>query len=246
MGRRLFLFLLLVFAAANCVRIGSARGPKERAAFNKFDTPPLSLWSDRSINAAMLGHRSLYDDFLSIWLVQLLADENLPTYADVDQTYKIITTVTRLHPKIESIYLFSCFVLALDFNRPDLCEPISLDGLKAFPESWRIPMTQGFIAAFKLGDYARAAGYYSIASTRSTSPEWVKSLAQKLVDKGQATGQDFNETVSLLKEVPGGTRLIELMRPRMRDQIPVPFAMPPSLNASPQPSSSPTAENQGG
>lgn len=224
---RLISILLIVCCVATCVRIGQARGPEERAKFDHLSAPPLSSWSDRAINVAMVGHRSLYEDFLAIWLVQLLADRDLKSYASAEQTYHLIKSITRFHPKLESTYLFSCFVLALDFNRPDLCESISLEGLKTFPNSWRIPMTQGFVAAFKLGDHAKAAGFYAIASTRDNSPPWVQSLAKKLAAKGADEGQDLNETINLLKEVPGGTKLLELLRPRLNGEIPAPIYTPP-------------------
>lgn len=214
------------------------RGRDERAAFDRLTPPLLSSWSTRTIDVAMLGHRSLYDDFLAIWLVQLLGDKDLKTYATVEQTSKLISTVTRLQPKLESTYLLSCFVLAMDYNRPDLCEAVSLDGLKAFPHSWRIPMTQGFIAAFKLGDYAKAAAFYGIASSRPQSPLWVQSLAKKMANKGAESGQDLNETLNLLKDIPEGTRLLELLRPRLRGEIPHPIPAAPN----PSPTTEPTAE----
>ncbi len=220
---------ILIAAMTTCVRVGQMRGPQERAKFDKLAPPPLSSWSDRTIHIAMLGHRGLYDDFVSIWLIQSLADENLKNYASAEQANKIITSVTRLEPKLESIYLLSCLVMAFDYERPDLCEEISLHGLKAFPHSWRIPMTQGFVAAFKLQNPAKASGYYALASSRPQSPSWVQSYAKKLAQKGQDAGQDLNETVMLLKEVPGGTRLLELLRPRLREQIPVPIPSPSLL-----------------
>lgn len=234
MLHHIFAILIFTTAVGQCVRVGTARGPSERAVFDRLAAPPLSSWSSRTINATMLGHRGLYDDFISIWLVQLLADNQLKSYASAEKAYKIIESIIRHQPKLESVYLMSCLVLAIDFNRPDLCEPISLQGLKAFPNSWRIPMTQGFVAAFKLGNAAKAASYYAVASTRPNSPEWVQNYAKKLANQGVESGQDLNETIMLLKEVPGGTRLLELMRTRLHDQIPAPMQGGPETSTAPQ------------
>ena len=242
---RILSFLILAASMWNCARIGQMRGPQERASFDRLTPPVLSGWSPRTINIAMLGHRGLYDDFLSIWLVQLVGDKDLKTYATAEQAYKLINSITQLQPKLESTYLLSCFVLALDYNRPDLCESISVNGLKAFPNSWRIPMTQGFIAAFKLGDYVKAAAFYGLAASRPQSPAWVQSLAKKMAEQGSKAGQDLNDTFNLLKEIPEGTKLLELLRPRLKDEVPHPLAIPPDLVPSPAPTDSNTPRAAG-
>ena len=92
-----------------------------------------------------------------------------------------------------------------------------MKGLKALPQSWRIPMTQGFIAYFEQKDNIKAAAYYQLAASRPNSPPYVASLAAKLAKRGFANGQDLNETIDMLREVPGGTKIIEILRNRKRD-----------------------------
>jgi hypothetical protein len=154
---------------------------------------------------------------MTIWAIQFLADPQLKEKASAEQLNKAMTSITRHLPRTEALYLFSCFVLAFDYKRPDLCEEFSLRGLKAFPNSWRIPMIQGFIAFFEQKDNVKAAAYYQLAASRPNSPAYVASLAEKLAKRGFANGQDLNETIDMLRQVPGGTKIIGLLRDHMRD-----------------------------
>ena len=81
--------------------------------------------------------------------------------------------------------MISCFVLALDLGYPQGCGGVTLDGLKAFPESWRIPVTQGFVAqvaAYLLKDQQSAATYYTLAASRQGAPKFLQRIAKHLVD----------------------------------------------------------------
>lgn len=206
-----------VFALAfvTCVRVGQPMGRAEKLAWKLVNAPPLASMSTPRINLLMLGHRGLYDDFATVWAVQFLAEQNLTKKASAEEVFDAVRSITRHQPRLEALYLVSCFVLALDFNRPEFCEAIALDGLKAFPLSWRIPMTQGFVAAFNMKDHMKAAAFLELAASRPNSPPYVASLAKKFAAKGYASGNDLNETLDMLKEVPGGTRIIEILRQRV-------------------------------
>jgi hypothetical protein len=179
----------------------------------------MSGLNSKSIDILTLGHRGIFDDIATIWIIQFLGDKELVKTSSAEDVYKAIYSFTRHQPRLEGIYLLSCFVLALDFDHPEYCESISLDGLKAFPDSWRIPMAQGFIASFKLQDDLKAAAFYQMAASRPNSPEYVGRLAKRLSERGYANGQDLNETIDMLSEVPGGTRIIEILRERMSNQV---------------------------
>lgn len=218
--------VLFMVSISTCVRLGQNRGPAERATWDKLAPPPWSTLSPRFIDIATLGHRGLYDDFVGIWILQLLADPNLASYASADGIKSNIRLSLRHAPKLESLYLFSCFTMALQFSDPEFCEEITRVGLTAFPESWRIPMTQGFISAFKLGDNAKAAVYYAVASTRPSSPPYVAKLAVRLANKDDTNPEDLNETLEVFKNIPGGTKLLELLRPQFKTVLPSPVQQP--------------------
>jgi hypothetical protein len=180
--------------------------------------PPLSGFKEPIINILTLGQKNLYDDFIDIWLVQILADPKAKT-ANIDELNKTILQVTDLHPKIESIYMLSCFILGIDLNRPDFCEKIILNGLNAFPNSWRLPMTQGFMYGFKLNDPVKAAAFYDLASSRQESPPYVASLAKKMLNKEPLTEGDAKEALEVMLKVPGGSRFTEFLEQNTKNRM---------------------------
>ncbi len=179
--------------------------------YQLLSPPPLSEIDPRLVDVATLGHRGLYDDFISIWLMQAFVDERLKEHS-AEEVSAAINVVTRLNPRIESLYMLSCFVMAQDYDRPDLCERISLDGLKALPDSWRIPLTQGFMEAYKLHQPKNAALYYGLAASRPDAPEFLKSLAAKLVANSQLSLSDLQESIDKVFENGASPKLGEFLK----------------------------------
>ena len=172
--------------------------------------PALADLDTRLINILTLGHRGLYDDFITIYALQYLIEpeiQKLPA-ADVQNA---VRAVSRHRPKIESFYMLSCFVLSLDMKAPELCEPVNLDGMAALPKSWRIPATQGFVHMTLLKDNARASLWYELASSKPGAPPYFKSLASKLATRSDLDVSDVEDTLRSLSEVEGGSRLTEFL-----------------------------------
>jgi hypothetical protein len=144
-----------------------------------------------------LGHRGLYDDFINIWAIQFLFDERLKQ-EDPEDIQKSLLAITRHKPKLESLYMAGCYTLYWEFNRPDLCEKITLDGLAAFPNSWRIPLSQGFVSAHALKDWDQAAIFYGMAASRESSPEWLKGVAQNIVREKNLTLKELTDSLKAL------------------------------------------------
>jgi len=220
--------LLLAATFYNCGRVGSDLGKKERAEYKVVSSPPLASMDPKILDTMMLGHGALYDDFAMIWSIQILADPNLKSTTTADELSETLLKILKHQPKIEGIYLLACYVLGLDFQRGDLCDKISVQGLQAFPDSWRIPMTQGFMASFVAKDDLKAAAFYELAASRPKSPEYVGKLAKRLTARGYADGEDLTETVRLMSEVPGGSRIIEILQERLKKS-----AAPASTGVSP-------------
>ena len=212
--------LLLAATFYNCGRVGSELGKRERADYKIVSAPPLAAMDPRILDVMMLGHGGLYDDFAMIWSIQILAEPNLKNTTTADDLSNTLMKILKHQPKIEGIYLLACYVLGLDFQRGDLCDEISVEGLKAFPDSWRIPMTQGFMASFVAKDDLKAAAFYELAASRPKSPEYVGKLAKRLTERGYADGEDLSETVRLMSEVPGGSRIIEILQERLQKSSP--------------------------
>jgi hypothetical protein len=212
--------LILCLAAVTCVRVGSESGRRERASWKLVAAPPLATLSADRLRIVTLGHKGLYDDFATIWAIQFLADPDLKSKSTASEVYAALLPIANNRPRLESFYMMGCFVLALDFKEPGYCETLSIQGLKAFPTSWRIPMTQGFIATLIENNDLKAAAFYQLAASRENSPAYVAKLVTRLAQRGFADGQDLNETADMLKDVPGGTRMISVLRERISSIAP--------------------------
>ena len=157
----------------------------------RLSLPPLSRLSTSMLNVVTVGHRGLYDDFADIWLLQTLGDIKIKQL-DPKVLVDTIKTVTRHGPKLESLYMLSCFVLAFELEQPQECLGITIDGIKALPLSWRVPMTQGYVYAFRLNDPAAAALYYELASSRPGAPAYLAQFATKLAARVELTPDERN------------------------------------------------------
>jgi hypothetical protein len=220
--RHFLVAVLLLTNVGACIKIGTRSGELERAHWRLVTAAPLTSLNTNLINVVTLGHRGLFDDFATIWTIQFIADNKLTSKSNADDVYKAVSAVTQHHPRTEILYIISCFTLAFDFKRFDLCESISRDGLVALPKSFRIPMMQGFVSMYLLHDNLKAAAFYQMAASHPESPAYIGHLAGKLAKKGTLDGQDLNETVELFRNIPGGTKIIDIMRERLKNQEPAP------------------------
>ena len=166
----------------------------------KVELPLLHSFPPKALQLVFLGFNNIYEDYLHIWLLQKLINKNLKTQ-DINIINKQILSVVELKPKIESLYSISCFVLTFDLYRPDLCESIIKKGMEALPESWLIPMLQGYISAFKLKDPIKASFYYHQAGSKIKSPSYPKKLAKKILSQG-LTEEDHKKALEWLIKQP--------------------------------------------
>ena len=184
-------------------------------SYRLVEPAPLSSIEPRILNIITLGFRGVYDDFLSIWTIQFLADARLKNFA-TDEVFSAIKSTTRQRPKIESIYMLSCFALALDLNRPDLCKEIIIDGMNALPDSWRLPVTQGFIYAYKLNDLPNAAVFYSLAASRPGAPAFLKKLSKNMIEKNELSVEDMQTSLSNMFDNSGGSKIGNFLNDMMQ------------------------------
>ncbi len=175
-------------------------------SYELVSPPPLIELKAEVVKLLTFGHLGLYHDFINIWALQFLVDPGLKQ-EEPEQVFKVVKRIASHRPKLESFYMISCFVLALDLKRPEYCEPIIIEGLHAFPNSWRIPMTQGFIFGFELKDRAKASAFYHLAASREKSPPYVARLAKKLLSEEALDASDIEEAIELIKTVPGGEKI---------------------------------------
>jgi hypothetical protein len=206
-------FVLATWLAIICAGVWHSSGKLRTIAdghWNVLTTPPFAELDTALINVVTLGHRGLYDDFINIWAIQFLFDERLKHESPTD-VQKAVLQITRHHPKLESLYIASCYLLYLEFARPDLCEEIILDGLKAFPLSWRIPVAQAFMYGYVLKQWDQSASYYALAASKPKSPPFIKKLIPKIMDERRLSIDDITNTLKSMSNDDGGSKLSEFL-----------------------------------
>ncbi len=164
-------------------------------------SPPLSQINPVFIDLLTFGHKAIYDDFINLWLLQILMDTRKPS--DPEQLMQSVRSVIRHHPRLETVYMLSCFTMYLEYKRPEFCQEIILAGLQAFPDSWRLPMTQGYVHYFLLKEPAQAASFFMMAASRTQSPDYVKRVVQKLLKENELNADDLQRSM----EIMGGTQI---------------------------------------
>lgn len=206
--------LWLVGCGLLVINTGKKNAAFSEQSLNPVAPPPLARIKPAVVDVITLGHRGVIDDFMHLWMLQILTNRDLPkTYGP--KLFESIMLVAEQKIHIESFYLVSCFFMANEMARPADCEPIMIKGLQSFPDSWRIPMVLGYVYNFQLNDPIRAAAMYGIASTRSESPPYVIAVAKKLINKEQVTQDEINKTMEIMSEVPGGrSRFAEILEYR--------------------------------
>lgn len=205
-------WLALLCSALSLVTARTA--PLAQARYELVEQAPLARLDTRFLNVLTLGFRGLYDDFATIFTVQMLVDERLRRTSEPDRIIATLRALTRHLPRIESLYMIGCFVLANDFAAPRLCEALTLDGMKAMPESWRIPVTQGFIFAHRLSDPKNAAVYYGLAASRPGAPAFLGKLTRNLIEKNQLDPGELQETLDGVLGARERSRFGEVLQPR--------------------------------
>ncbi len=176
--------------------------------------PFLGLYHDSMIDLLLLGHRRLYDDLVYLWLIQYIVEDQTKE-ENYKKNFQRIKNVVRLSPKIETVYPLSCFVLAYDYKKPQDCHFITVRGLQLFPNSWIIPMTQGYLSGFLLNDPLRASFYYHMASKLPRSPPYVAKLAKKFTKK-EYTEKDRQQVLELMGRFPEARGVMKLWEPGER------------------------------
>jgi hypothetical protein len=185
------------------------------ASYRLVEPPPLTTLDPRLLSIITLGFRGAYDDLLSIWSIQFLVDDRVKTYP-AEEVFKAIKNITRQRPKIESIYMLSCFTIALDLKRPEFCKEIIIDGMHALPNSWRLPMTQGFMYAYQMNDIPNAATFYSMAASRPDSPPFLHQLSVNMVQKNSISVEDIQTSLEKMFDAPGGSKVGSFLNDMMQ------------------------------
>jgi hypothetical protein len=157
--------------------------------------PTFLNFSPQFLDITMLGHRALYHDILEVWAIHYLLDPE--RISDPEVSTKIVSLIKKHKPRQEGLYMLACFIL-IDQKRADQCQDLTLVGLEIFPDSWRLPMMQGFVHIKVFNQPFQAAKFYYTASTRKNAPAYVERLAKKLIDQGELGSEDYENSMKLM------------------------------------------------
>ena len=149
-----------------------------------------------------LGQDAIYSDYLFLWSIQEATNQPRPA-SEQERLFRSYKNIAKERIPFEAYYMMACYDVTLDYKRPELCSDITLEGLKAFPGSWRIIMTQAYIETYETLDIAAGAALYRLASTHEWAPPWVARLASKLESRPEITEQDRRRIKRLMQDIPG-------------------------------------------
>jgi hypothetical protein len=170
----LFGGVLLIVGASYVKNVRDYRKPEEPLQPANPARTTQILLNAPWLKHVLLGYENLYGDALSFSFTHALANHQLPSEALTAQIPKI----AAYRPRHEEFYLAACQYLMNVAAKPQECLSLTMLGLQTFPQSWRIPLLQGFVHANKLKQPAQAAAFYALAGSRKNSPPWVVELSQ--------------------------------------------------------------------
>lgn len=139
-------------------------------------TNNIFLQSDEKQPLSLIG--KIYDHLLVFDLTQQLMDETIDPEQLALKTEKIL----KQKPKNQAIYYLACVVFAFEHKQPERCLSFILRGMEVFPDSFKLPMLQGFVLASVLNHPYEAHLFYEAASKSTKSPAYVKQFFIKHKD----------------------------------------------------------------
>lgn len=203
------LLAVLIFGGA-LVSTMPGRIVKLQQSYELYAAPPLAHMNPKFLSAFMLGQKAVYDDFISIWLLQTLMQSGV--VKDHEKLMEQIRSVIKHEPKLETTYMLSCFVMINELKHPEYCQEINLAGLKAFPMSWRLLMTQAFVEYSAMNHPAQGASFFMMAAQRENAPPYVKKAAEKLLKTRTLTDEDIQASLELITQAEGKSQFVDMLK----------------------------------
>lgn len=139
------------------------------------DLPVFIDLKPQALEALTFGHKAAYDDFLTLWTMHSMVDSAFAFH--LEDWRDVVRRILVHEPRLETFYTFTCIASQVLKNDIDICVELTAIGLKVFPESWRIPVTQAYIYGVILKDKEKAGAFYRLAAAQPKCPPYVISAA---------------------------------------------------------------------
>lgn len=209
MQKYLWNALGLVFGIAGAVSTSLYLQNNQTLKVDLYAKPPLVSIPPEMLPIVTFGYPEIYRDFIDIWALQVLTES--PENPDAEKFMAFLRPILAQKPKMETLYMFACFVVSKTYNKSEYCQEITDIGLKLFPDSFRILMAQAYIFAFKLNKPLQASAYYFMAAEKPNAPSYIKNIAVRLANREEVTGNDLEATMSIMLGNAKGARFQQFL-----------------------------------
>lgn len=216
MSKETFIAMLgLILGILGLFKIAAVADQGSTQSYTLVDKPPLVDLAPDKIALLTLGFPQVYHQFLNFWAVQFLGDQNIAQESP-DQILEVLTAISQHKPKIRDLYQLSCYTFLLDFDNPDYCLNVLVNGMRAVPDDWSIPLLAGIVYKTNKKDLRNATLFFMAAAAKKGAPAYVINVANKRYEESQNSGgfmendlSDLSEFFDDKKSTPLGGKLKE-------------------------------------
>ena len=150
----------------------------------------LLLTSGPALKKLSLGYNALLADIYWTRAVQYYGGSIGDANAKFQLLWPLLDLTTTLDPHLIVAYRFGSIFLSepqpIGAGQTDRAIELVKRGIRENPEEWQLGSDLGFLYFWHLHDYTNAANAYFEASKNPQAPEWVRVMAARMADRGDA------------------------------------------------------------
>ena len=150
----------------------------------------LLLTSGPVVKKLSLGYNALLADIYWTRAVQYYGGWVGDRSAKFQLLWPLLDLTTTLDPQLIVAYRFGSIFLSepqpIGAGQPERAVELVKRGIQANPGEWRLGTDLGFLYFWHFHDYDDAAKAYLEASKNPKAPEWVRIMAARMADRGDA------------------------------------------------------------
>ncbi|HTV57293.1 MAG TPA: hypothetical protein VMJ93_00310 [Verrucomicrobiae bacterium] len=188
-GRRIALALVaipLLFAAI--ARLQARIDAQTRTVAREKEE--LLLTSGPVLKKLSLGYEALLADIYWTRAVQYYGGWIGDSDAKFQLLWPLLDVTTTLDPHLVVAYRFGAIFLSepqpIGAGQPERAVQLVKRGIRENPGEWKLGADLGFLYFWHFHDYVDSAGAYLAASKNPEAPEWVRLMAARMSDRGDA------------------------------------------------------------
>ena len=191
--RRIGIWLLIVLCAATVWFAGAEleRKSDQRTTADSL----LYLPNGKHLRLMSLGQAPLLADLIYIWAIQYYSNyERADRYRYVEHVFGEV--IAELDPHYVDAYWLGALILTVEAGDLDAGLRLLDKGIENNPDQWILPYLAAW-ESYRVGDYARAAGYFARAADVPGAPPAVLRMRAGMFSKAG----DLSTALQLWREV---------------------------------------------